>query len=174
VLARLDGIPGVAESRVEATGRIFAIALSDGADERAVLAAAAEAFRVTPRRLDAAEAAAQLAARAAGDPWYARSEVPALCYVESRMLASRGARSVAPAAGLDREEARRLEDAMRQELFAAMQRVLSEGGRDSTDWFYEEWPPLAAAIARRLAAFVAPERLERAAAALARLHTRGP
>jgi hypothetical protein len=171
VLARLDETPGVVESRVEATGRFFALALAEGADEGAVLAAAAAALRGTPRRLDPVEAAAQLAARAAGDPWYARTEVPALCYLEARVLALRGAASLA--AALDAEEARRLEDAMREELFAAMRLVLSEGGRESPGWFYERWPALAQSIAGRMAAFVAPERLERATAALARLHARG-
>lgn len=172
MLARLDGIDGVVESRVEATGRVFLLALAEGADEGAVLAAATEAFRGAPRRLDGDAAAAQLAARAAGDPWFSRAEVPALCYLESRLVASRGADAVAAAAGLSREEREKLDDVLRDVLFAITACVLAEGGRESSGWFNREWPALSAAAADRSAAFVAPERLARVRAALARLHPR--
>lgn len=173
MLARLDRVRGVLESRVEATGRVFALALADGADEAAVIAAAAEALRGAPRRLDPAEAAAQLRARAGGDPWFSRAEVPALCFLESRMLASRGADAVAAAAGLSRQERAALEEAFRDVLFEAMERVLAEGGRDSSGWFYEEWPALAAGIWERAAPRLAAERRAPARDALAALHARG-
>jgi hypothetical protein len=173
VLARLDRVAGVAGSRVEATGRVFALALRDGADEAAVLAGAAEALRGAPRRLAADEAAAQTRAQASGDPWFTRADVAALCYVEARVLASRGSGAVAGAAGLSREERAGVEDAFREVLFEAKERVLAEGGRDSSAWFYEEWPALAAGIANRAAAMIAPERRDRFRAALAALHARG-
>lgn len=173
MLARLDGVSGVVESRVEATGRVFALALADGADEAAVLAGAAAALRSAPRLLAPGAAAAQTGARASGDPWLSRAEVPALCFLEARILATRGADAVAPAAALSREERDALEDAFRDVLFRAMERVLAEGGRDSSGWFYEEWPTLAVEIGRRAAALLPPDRRERLRDALARLHARG-
>ena len=172
MLARLERVEGIADARVEATGRLFALVLAPGAEEAAALAGAAAALQSTPRRLPPDEAAEQLAHRAAGDPWLSRAEVAALCFLEARLLASRGAGDVAAAAGLEGGERRAMEEAMRRELFAAMERVLAEGGRDSPGWFYDEWPALARAIAARCAGALAPDRHERAAAALAALHAR--
>jgi hypothetical protein len=173
VLARLDRVSGVLESRVEATGRVFALTLAEGADEGAAIAGAAAALRGVPRRLEPAEAAAQTRARASGDPWFTGRDVAALCFLESRLLASRGAVAVAAAAGLSPAERAGVEEAFRDVLFGAMERVLAEGGRDSSGWFYEEWPALAAEIAGRVAALVAPARRGRARDALAALHARG-
>jgi hypothetical protein len=172
VLARLESVEGVADVRVEATGRWFALTLAPGADEAAALAGAAAALRKPPRRLAPAEAAAQLARRDAGDPWLSRREIAALCYLEARMLASRGAADVGAAAGLPPAEREALEGAFRMVLFEAMERVLAEGGRDSSGWFYVEWPALAGAVAARCADALAPERRARAADALAALHAR--
>lgn len=172
MLARLEAVDGVAEARVEATGRFFALALAEGADDATALAGAARALRCAPRRLPPEEAALQLRARAAGDPWLARAEVASLCFLESRMLASQGAAAVARAAGLEASERGALEDAFRDVLFGAMERVLGEGGRDSSGWFYVEWPALAEEIARRAAPALAPGRRRAATDALAALHAR--
>jgi hypothetical protein len=172
VLARLEAVEGVADARVEATGRWFALTLTLGADEAAALAGAEVALRRAPRRLPPGEAAAQLARRAAGDPWFSRAEVAALCFLEARMLAARGAAGVGLAAALDGAERDALEEALRDELFATMGRVLAEGGRDSSDWFYVEWPALAARVGARSAGALAPEKRARAADALTALHAR--
>jgi hypothetical protein len=173
VLARLEAVEGIADARVEAGGRFFAVTLAEGADEGTALAGAAAALRCAPRRLPPDEAALQLRARAAGDPWLGRAEVASLSFLESRLLASRGAAAVAGAAGLPDAERGALEDAFRDVLFLAMERVLGEGGRDSSGWFYVEWPALAEEIARRAAPALAPERRSLAADALAALHRRG-
>lgn len=172
MLARLEAVEGVAGVRVEGTGRWFALALTPDADEAAVLTGAEVALRRAPQRLPPDEAAAQLARRAAGDPWLSRAEVAALCFLEARMLAARGAADVGAAAALDPPEREALEDALRDELFSAMERVLAEGGRDSSGWFYVEWPALAVRIAARCAGALAPEKRGRAAGALAALHAR--
>ncbi len=173
MLARLEAVGGIAEARVEATGRLFALVLSPGADEGAALAGAAAALRTTPRRLSPEEATAQLSRRAAGDPWVSRREAAALCFLEARVVASRGAGDVAAAARLDAAERDAVGEALREELFTAMERVLGEGGRDSSGWFYVEWPALAARAAARCAGALAPGKREAAALALAALHARG-
>jgi ParB-like chromosome segregation protein Spo0J len=172
VLARLESVEGVADVRVEATGRWFALTLAAGAEEAAVLAGAAAALRKPPRRLAPGEAAAQLARRDAGDPWLSRREIATLCYLEARMLAARGAAEVGAAAGLSPPEREAVDGAFRAVLFEAMERVLAEGGRDSSGWFCVEWPALSAAVAARCAAALAPERRGPAAEALAALHAR--
>lgn len=173
MLARLAAVEGVTDARVEATGRLFLLELASGADEEIALAAVAAALRRAPRRLGPGEAAAQLARRGEGDPWYSVRDVAALSFLEARLLAARGAPEVATAAGLAPAEREAVEDALREVLLAAMARVLAEGGRDSSGWFYEEWPALAAAAAARCLPAVAAERRERAAAALAALHAPG-
>jgi hypothetical protein len=170
VLARLDAIPGVQESRVEAGGRYFLLVLAPGADEARVLAGAAEALRGRARRLGDAAAAAQLASRGRGDPWLAAAEVQALSYVEARIVAARAADAVAPAAGLDRAARDALAEAARVEVFRAIERVHDEGGRESSGWFNAAWPAIAAAVAARLEGTLPPHVLARVARALGPLH----
>lgn len=172
MLARLDAVPGVAESRVEASGRFFLLALAPGADPAAVVAAARGALRGRGRALDAAAAAAQLDARERGDPWLSAREVHALSYVEGRIVAFRAADAVAASAGLDGAARAALAEAARAELFLAIERVHAEGGRESSGWFYEEWPRLAAAIAARLRDAVPAPLHGRVAEALLALHAR--
>jgi hypothetical protein len=172
VLARLEEVEGVAGARVEATGRFFALVLAPGADEVRTLAAVEAALRTPPRRLPPGEAAAQLARAGRGDPWFSRAEVAELCFVEARLLAARAEGAVASAANLDPAERGAVGDALRDELFLAMERVLAEGGRESSGWFYAEWPAIAARASARAAGVLAPEKSGRAAAALAALHGR--
>jgi hypothetical protein len=172
VLARLEQVDGIAEARAEATGRFFALVLAAGADEARTLAAVEVALRRPPRRLPPEEAAAQLARAGRGDPWFDRAGVVELCYVESRMIAARAEGAVGAAAKLDPAERAAVGDALREELFEIMERILAEGGRDSSGWFYEEWPGLAARAAARAAGGIAAEKRDRAGAALAALHAR--
>lgn len=172
MLARLEEVEGIATVRVDGTGRFFAVTLAPGADEARTLAGVEAALRRPPRRLAPGEARAQLARAGRGDPWFTRAEVPALCFLEARMLASRAEGAVASAAKLRSFEREALGDALREELFEIMERVLAEGGRDSSGWFYGEWPGIAARAAARCAGTVAVEKQEKVAAALAALHAR--
>lgn len=172
MLARLDSIPGVKESRVEASGRCFLLSLAPGADAGEVVAGAQAVLRGRGRKLDDAEAAAQLAARARGDPWFAAGEVHALSYVEARLLSARTADGAAAALALDAGAREAVAEAARAELFRAVERVHAEGGRESTAWFYEAWPRLAAAIAERARPVVPAATRERLAETLAGLYAR--
>jgi hypothetical protein len=172
VLARLDAIPCVKESRVDASGRWFLLSLAPGADAAGVVAGAQAVLRGCGRRLEDAEAATQLAARVRGDPWFAAGEVHALSYVEARLLSVRIADGAAAALALDPGAREAVAEAARAELFRAVERVHAEGGRESTGWFYEAWPQLAAAIAERARPDVPAEARERLAETLAGLHAR--
>jgi hypothetical protein len=172
VLARLEQVEGIAGVRVEATGRYFAIHLAPGADEARALAGVEAALRKAPRRLSAEEAAAQLALAERGDRWLSRAELPSLCFLEARIVAARAEGAVATAARLRPHEREAVGEALRLELFEVMERVLAEGGRDSSGWFYVEWPGLAARAAARSAGQLAPEKRDKVAAALAALHAR--
>jgi hypothetical protein len=172
VLARLEKVEGLAAARVEGTGRFFALTLAPGADEARTLAEVEVALRKPPRRLPPDEAQAQLARAERGDPWFTRTEVSELCFLEARMLAARAEGAVATAARLRSFEREAVGDALREELFEIMERVLAEGGRESSGWFYVEWPGIAARAAARAAGIVAAEKRERVAAALAALHAR--
>lgn len=152
VLVRLDGIPGVAASRTEASGRWFLLELSPGADREAVLRGAAEVLGRGARLLSDGEASAQLAARPRGDLWLSAREVAGLSYAEGRILAVRIPAAVARSVPLPPEAVPALAEAVRAEVFAAVEAVHAEGGRKSGGWFFDAWPE----IARRIAARVAP------------------
>ncbi|GAO03687.1 hypothetical protein [Anaeromyxobacter sp. PSR-1] len=172
MLARLDAIPGVRESRADASGRHFLLELRPGADRAAAVEAACAALGARARPLEPEEAAAQLEARGRGDPWYAAADTLALCYLEARVLAANAGPAAARAAGLDAAAGDAVCEAARAVLFQVMERVHGEGGRPSSGWFYEEWPAIADAIAERSARLLpaldadAAARLRRAIAAL--------
>lgn len=169
MLARLDCIPGVAESRVEASGRFFLLVLAEGADEARAVAEAAAALRGRAAPLAPAAAAAQLARRERGDPWLSAREITALSYLEARVVAAATADRVASRVGLAAGAHDALAEALRLELFAAIERVHGEGGRESSGWFYAEWPAIAVAAAARCAVALGPA-ADAAAAALADAH----
>jgi hypothetical protein len=156
----------VAESRVEASGCFFLVVLAPGAEEGRVVAEAMTALRGRAARLEPAAAAAQLAARPRGDPWLSAREIVGLSYVEARIVATTTAARVAAQAGLDGRATAAVAEALRLELFAAVERVHAEGGRESSAWFYAAWPAIAAAAADRSAAALGPEARGPAAAAL--------
>lgn len=166
MLARLDGITGVEESRADASGRFFALALAPGADAGAALAGARDALGGGARALDELEARAQLAARERGDPWYARRDTLELCFLEARVLSVRIGAAAAGAARLPGGDRERVAEVARAVLFEVMERVHGEGGRPSSGWFYEEWPAIAAQVSAGCRAFLADGDLAAVAAAI--------
>jgi len=170
VLARLGVLPGVRECRVDASGRFFLLSIGEGAEEERIVEGAVAALRGRAVRLPGDEAAAQLAARPRGDPWLSAAELLGLSYLEARIVATATAARVAARAGVPREARDRLAEVLRRVLFAAVERVHAEGGRDSPGWFYAEWPDLAAAAVEGARPFLDPGALEAVAAALRAEH----
>lgn len=149
VLARLQAVPGVASARVDSSGRFFWISFQEGADPAGGTGLALAALGRGARLLGAAEAEAQRAARGRGDPWLGPGEVMALSFVESRLLSVRIAAEAERRLATSPEQREALAEAIRLELFAAMERVHAEGGRGSSGWIYVEWPGIAAAAVAR-------------------------
>ena len=149
MLARLSAVPGVASARSDSSGRFFWVTPVDGADAAGVQERALAALGAGARALSPDRAVAQLAARDRGDPWLSASEVMALSLVEARLLSVRIAGEAARRAGATPAQREELAEALRVELFGAMERVHDEGGRSSSGWIYKEWPALAAAAVAR-------------------------
>lgn len=151
MLARIEAIEGVAWAAVEATGRFLAVRPGAGADGAAVAAAVERALGARGRRTGEALARAQLAARERGDPWFGSKEAHALSYIEGRLVSVHVAARVSKELGLGGAARAALAEAVRELFFAVLERVHAEGGRESSGWFYSEWPAIAAAVAERMA-----------------------
>jgi len=149
VLARLQAVPGVASARVDSSGRFFWISFRDGADAAGGTDRALGVLGTGARVLGSAEADGQRAAHGRGDPWLGPDDVMGLSFVESRLLSVRIAGDAERRLSISPDQREALAEAIRLELFAAMERVHGEGGRRSSGWIYVEWPAIAgAAIAR--------------------------
>ena len=149
VLARLLKIPGVTSARVDSWGRYFWLTVPDLPGAGDVAALALGVLGEGARILGAGQAEAQLSAHRHGDPWLAADQVMTLSFVESRLLSVRIAGEVRQEAGVTPGRREEIAEAIRLELFAAMERVHAEGGRGTSGWIYEEWPAIAEAAARR-------------------------
>jgi hypothetical protein len=159
-LARTENLEGVEWAAVEATGRFLAVRARVGSTEE-VAAAVERALGARGRRASPEAASAQLGARERGDPWFTAREVHALSYIEGRLVSVHVAARVGAELGLDRTARDALAEAVRLVFFAVLERVHAEGGRESSGWFYVEWPGIAREVAARMAGVVPAEgRLE--------------
>lgn len=172
VLARLDAIPGVTAARVDSSGRFFWIALEETADASRVAALVDRVLGEGTRSLSTADTEAQLAAHRHGDPWLTANEVMTLSFVESRILSVRLAGDVERQTGATAEQREVIAEAIRLELFAAMERVHAEDGRRDSGWIYQEWPAISAAIVERCAVPIPSVLHRRLAELLPRMLTR--
>jgi hypothetical protein len=148
VLARLDEIPGVSRSRAECSGHYFLVELADGVPD-GIEARALEVLGRGARLLRPEEAEVQHKARRRGEPWLTSEEARALSFVEGRMLGVRVSAAVSKDAGLTAEEQERLADAVREEMFAHVERIYA--GLVPAGRFFEAWPQIAAHVAERCA-----------------------
>ena len=172
VLARLDRIPGVTAARVDCSGRFLWLALEGGADAPHVTTLAERVLGNGTRVLSAAQAEAQLAAHRRGDPWLTAKEVMTLSFVESRILSVRRAGEVERQTDATPEQREVIAEAIRSELFVAVERVHAEGGRRSSGWLHEAWPSIGSAAVERCAHAIPPRLGERLAALMPALLTR--
>lgn len=169
MLARLDAIDGVAAARTDSSGRFFWIGMAPGADADQVVDRVREVLGSGARRLPPDQAAAQLAAHGRGDPWLREGEVMALSFVEGRLLSVRLAGEACRQVGAGAELREAVAEAIRVELFAALERVHREGGRRSSAWIYREWPEIAAAACARCAPAISTDLAAGLAGVLPRL-----
>ena len=170
MLARIESVEGVEWAAVEATGRFLAVRPRAGVGAGAVAAEVERRLGGRGRRAGEALARSQLAARERGDPWFTAREAHALSYVEGRLVSVHVSSRVARELGLGGEAKEALAEAVREVFFGVLERVHGEGGRESSGWFYAEWPKVAAAVGGRMAGKVpdAAALSERIAACYAR------
>jgi hypothetical protein len=170
VLARLRRLPGITDARVECSGTFFALSLADGAEAEAVLPMVVDVLGSRSRLLAAEEAGAQLEARSRGELWFSEEQIRGLSYVEGRIIASRALSAAADGLTMGEQDAAKIREAVRAEVFAAIDRVHDEGGRRSSAWFAEEWPRIVARARDRLADALPEPTLTDITARLRRLH----
>jgi hypothetical protein len=165
VLARLDEIPGVNESRAECSGHYFIIILDDDANDR-IHASVLEVLGRGARVLPTDEAGVQHEARRRGEPWLTSAEARSLSFVEGRMLGGRVSAAIASELGLSAEERERLAEAVREEMFAHVERIYA--GRAQAGRFFEAWPQIAADVAKRCAHWLGADRVMTVTSSLVR------
>jgi hypothetical protein len=127
VLAQLDRIPGVAESRSDWEGRHVLIRLAPGASPEDVVARATQVLGKGARRLDAAAEAERLVSYRRGDPWVTSDETIRMSRREAGVLGARHARAAAERAGLDESQRKKLEALLTEEIGAFFERMHASG-----------------------------------------------
>jgi hypothetical protein len=162
VLAQLDGLEGVEESRVSWDGRTFRIALLPDADGERVTSAVVAVLG------GGAERVAQPAppAGADGERWLSSAQTIELSLHEASVLAAAFAVDIAAEAELRESDARRLETTLREELEGAFRRAHAAGG--TVDRLWAEFPEARSRFEARLVEFMTPEGIARVSAFLDR------
>jgi len=156
VLARLDRIVGVAHARVESTGTWFLVETWPAAARHQVEEEVLAVLGPTAEVPSADAAGLQVGARDRGDHWYSSRDILGLSYLEARVISARTSAAVGREAQLPQQAVRALCEAIRAEVFAAVERVHAEGGRSSGSWFFKAWPALADRILSRVAPALPP------------------
>ena len=126
MLARLDEVPGVRESRVEWTGRYVLVGLEQGADEEATAVRAAEVLG-NARRSDPEDEARCIAEFRAGEPWMRSGETLKLSEREAEVLGRRLGAEAAKGAGLGPEQTEKVIAIVEDELRLAFERTHKRG-----------------------------------------------
>ncbi len=127
MLALLDEVPGVAESRVDWTGQLFLLSLERATHADAVAARANEILGGDARRLDDARSTEALSAYRRGEKWMRSGETLELSRVEAGVLARSAAAEAMSAANLDEAQRAQLERILEREIAAAFERIHAEG-----------------------------------------------
>lgn len=154
MLARLDEIEGVAESRVDWTGRRFLLALDRGADKVHVRERAVDTLGEGARPLDDDDVRDVLDSYRKGETWMRAGETLQLSRFEAGVLAKRYGNEAAAEIGLDEEGTRKLVALFEQELNRAFDRTHAGQGIESVP---EEFEAAAKRILDSSGGFLAPE-----------------
>lgn len=131
MLARLDEIPGVAESRVDWTGRRFLLTLQAGVAESVVENAALDALGEGAQVLSENEEQAALDAYRQGEAWMRQGETTRLSRYEAGVLAERYGKEAAEEMGLGEDGTSKLVALFEAEFVRAFDRV-HEGTRSAS------------------------------------------
>ena len=131
MLARLDSIPGVAESRVDWTGRRFLLTLDTGAAPTEVARSARETLGEGAFVLDADDTRAALATYRTGEAWMRAGETLRLSRYEAGALAKRYGNEAAEMMHLGGDATRRLVELFERELNVAFDHTHASQGSAS-------------------------------------------
>jgi len=137
VLARLDEIPGVAESRVDWTGMRFLLTLEGSASMDQVGAEAASTLGEGARLLDGDEVRGVLDSYRKGETWMRAGETLKLSRFEAGVLAKRYGNEAAAKIGLGEEATRKLVALFEQELNRAFDRTHAGQGIEAVPAEFE-------------------------------------
>jgi len=158
VLARLDEIPGVAESRVDRSGRRFLLTLDPGADEAGVARSAQDALGSDAEVLDHETESELLASRRRGELWVTSAETIQLSREEAGILAARFGEEAAEEIGLAPEKTRKLVDVLEKEVAAAFERF--HGRSDALKSFSREQAAISERVLEASRSFLTDAELE--------------
>ena len=165
MLARLDQVPGVEESRVDWTGRYILLRLKADADDGRVTTEAASTLGDGATRLDRAAESQKLETYRSGEPWLRAGETLRLSREEARVLARRFAGKAAGDAELTDEESRRVAKILEEEFAAAFDRIHASGEKPDRR-FRAEWSTVLERATVRTNAFLSKDRVARVAESL--------
>lgn len=147
MLARLEAIAGVRSAFVDAAGEVFIVMLEPGAPESDLVRAILGALARDARRLTPDEVQAELGPPTRRELWFGLDDLATLSYLECRLVAARVTSSLQKELALDRAVTERLSEAVREEMFAHVDRI--HAGRFPSGRFLEAWPDIARrAVAR--------------------------
>ncbi len=127
MLASLDEIPGVRESRVDHSGRYFLLAVEPETNSAGIVERARTAL-ADARRPDERVEADLIDGYRRGDRWMRAGETAQLSREEAHILAARHASDAAKSLGLDEGKAQKLSAVMDEETVAAFDRIHAAGG----------------------------------------------
>jgi hypothetical protein len=137
VLARLDEIEGVAESRVDWTGKRFLLALESGAGKDHVEEQAVGTLGEGARPLDEDEVREVLDSYRKGETWMRAGETLQLSRFEAGVLAKRYGSEAAAEIGLDEGGTGKLIALFEQEFIRAFERTHAGQGIEAVPAEFE-------------------------------------
>ena len=129
MLAQLDTIPGIAESRVDWEGKHVLIRLASGASAGRVLERATPILGEGAARLGRAAEGERIASFRRGDPWMRSAETVRLSQHEARVLGASLSKGAAEKAGLNDDQAGRIRSILTEEITLLFERMHASGTR---------------------------------------------
>ena len=127
MLAQIDAIPGVLETRVNWTGERVLVRLASDASEDRVAAEASRLLGENTRRLDGRAEAEALATYRGAEPWLRSDETSRLSRREAQVLAAGFGAAVAGDLSLDESQTQSLIALLEEEIAAAFERIRTNG-----------------------------------------------
>jgi hypothetical protein len=129
VLAQLDAIPGVAESRVDWEGKHVLVRLASGASPEAVLARATPVLGEGAARLDRVSESEKVASFRRGEQWMRSRETVRLSQHEAVVLGKSLSKGAAAKAGLTDDQTARVRSILTEEITRLFERMHASGTR---------------------------------------------